>query len=75
MYLQAVSQKHQTVLAKLELPHFIETAFMHSWQANDTIRYDTSVFTFGLIPADTIRMFYEYFSTNNNVTSECSECL
>jgi len=24
-YLQAVSQKHQTVLAKLELPHFIET--------------------------------------------------
>ncbi len=26
-YLQAVSQKHQTVLAKLELPHFIETAF------------------------------------------------
>ncbi len=27
MYLQAVSQKRQTVLAKLELPHFIETAF------------------------------------------------
>ncbi len=26
-YLQAVSQKRQTVLAKLELPHFIETAF------------------------------------------------
>ncbi len=25
--LQAVSQKSQTVLAKLELPHFIETAF------------------------------------------------
>ncbi len=25
-YLQAVSQKCQTVLAKLELPHFIETA-------------------------------------------------
>ncbi len=30
-YLQAVSQKRQTVLAKLELPHFIETAFVHSW--------------------------------------------
>ncbi len=28
-YLQAVSQKRQTVLAKLELPHFIETAFVH----------------------------------------------
>ncbi len=26
-YLQAVSQKRQTVLAKLELPHFMETAF------------------------------------------------
>ncbi len=26
MYLQAVSQKHQTVLVTLELPHFIETA-------------------------------------------------
>ncbi len=26
--LQAVSQKHQTVLAKLELPHFIETVFV-----------------------------------------------
>ncbi len=26
-YLQAVSQKRQTVLANLELPHFIETAF------------------------------------------------
>ncbi len=32
-YLQAVSQKRQTVLAKLELPHFKETAFVHSWQA------------------------------------------
>ncbi len=29
-YLQAVSQKHQTVLAKLELPHFIETAFVQA---------------------------------------------
>ncbi len=29
-YLQAVSQKRQTVLAKLELSHFIETAFVHS---------------------------------------------
>ncbi len=28
MYLQAASQKRQTVLAKLELPHFIETAFV-----------------------------------------------
>ncbi len=28
-YLQAVSQKRQTVLAKLELPHFIETAFLN----------------------------------------------
>ncbi len=27
-YLQAVSQKRQTVLAKLELPQFIETAFV-----------------------------------------------
>ncbi len=27
MYLQAVSQKLQTVLAKLELPHFIEKVF------------------------------------------------
>ncbi len=26
----SVSQMHQTVLAKLELPHFIETAFVHS---------------------------------------------
>ncbi len=32
-YLQAVSQKCQTVLAKLELPHFIETVFVYSWQA------------------------------------------
>ncbi len=30
MYLQSVSQKHQTVLAKLELPHFIETAFVQA---------------------------------------------
>ncbi len=29
-YLQAVSQKCQTVLAKLELPHFIETAFVQA---------------------------------------------
>ncbi len=29
-YLQAVSQKRQTVLAKLELLHFIETALVHS---------------------------------------------
>ncbi len=29
-YLQAVSQKHQTVLAKLELPYFIETAFVQA---------------------------------------------
>ncbi len=29
-YLQAVSQKCQTVLANLELPHFIETALVHS---------------------------------------------
>ncbi len=29
-YLQVVSQKRQTVLAKLELPHFIETAFVDS---------------------------------------------
>ncbi len=37
-YLQAVSQKCQTVLAKLELPHFIETAIEHSWQATPRIR-------------------------------------
>ncbi len=42
-YLQAVSQKRHTFLAKLELPHFIETAFVHSWhrrllfQAPETI--------------------------------------
>ncbi len=30
-YLQAVSQKRQIVLEKLELPHFIETVFVHSW--------------------------------------------
>ncbi len=30
MYLQAVSQKRQTVLTKLELPHFIETAFVQA---------------------------------------------
>ncbi len=30
-YLQAVSKKHPAVLAKLELPHFIETASVHSW--------------------------------------------
>ncbi len=29
-YLQAVSQKRQTFLAKLELPHFIETAFVQT---------------------------------------------
>ncbi len=29
-FLQAVSQKSQTVLAKLELPHFIETAFVQA---------------------------------------------
>ncbi len=29
-YLQAVSQKHQTVLAKLELPHFIVFTAIHS---------------------------------------------
>ncbi len=29
-YLQALSQKRQTVLAKLELPHFIETAFVQA---------------------------------------------
>ncbi len=29
-YLQAVSQKRQTVLTKLELPHFIETAFVQA---------------------------------------------
>ncbi len=29
-YLQAVSQKRQTVLATLELLHFIETALVHS---------------------------------------------
>ncbi len=28
-----IGQKPQTVLAKLELPHFIETAFVHNWQA------------------------------------------
>ncbi len=28
---QAVSQKRQTVLVKLELPHFIETVFVHRW--------------------------------------------
>ncbi len=38
MYLQAVSQKFQTVLAKLELLHFIETAFEHSWQAPPRFR-------------------------------------
>ncbi len=30
MYLQAVSQKCQTVLAKLELLHFIETVFVQT---------------------------------------------
>ncbi len=29
-YLQAVSQKCQTVRAKLELPHFIETVFVQA---------------------------------------------
>ncbi len=29
--LHAVSQKRQTVLAKLKLPHFIETALVYSW--------------------------------------------
>ncbi len=38
-----VSQKHQTVLAKLELPHFIETAFVHSWQATPRFRKQSSV--------------------------------
>ncbi len=32
------SQKNQTVLAKLELPHFIETAFVHSSQATPSFR-------------------------------------
>ncbi len=41
----AVSQKRQTVLAKLELPHFIETAFVHSRhcrllsQVQETLEY------------------------------------
>ncbi len=38
MYLQAESQKHQTVLAKLESPHFMETAFVHNWQATPRFR-------------------------------------
>ncbi len=42
-YLQAVSQKRQTVLAKLELPHFIKTAFVHSWQATPRFRIQSSV--------------------------------
>ncbi len=29
-FLQAASQKRQTVFAKLELPHFIETAFVQA---------------------------------------------
>ncbi len=33
-----VSQKGQTVLAKLELPHFIETAFVHSREATPRFR-------------------------------------
>ncbi len=37
-YLQIVSQKRQKVLAKLELPHFIETAFVHSWQATPRLK-------------------------------------
>ncbi len=32
-YLHSVSQKRQTVFAKLELPHFIETALVCSWRA------------------------------------------
>ncbi len=32
MYLQAASQKRQTVLAKLELPPFIETAFVQAYK-------------------------------------------
>ncbi len=42
-YLQVVSQKHQTALAKLELPHFIETVFVHSWQATPRILKQSSV--------------------------------
>ncbi len=30
-YLQAVNQKRQTAHVTLELPHYIETAFEHSW--------------------------------------------
>ena len=33
-YLQAVSQKRQTVLSKLELPHFIETTFVRCTHLN-----------------------------------------
>ncbi len=33
MFLQAVSQKRQIVLAKLELLLFIETVFVLCWQA------------------------------------------
>ncbi len=39
MYLQAVSQKHLTVLAKLELPHFIETAFVQASIAGYSSRF------------------------------------
>ncbi len=42
-YLHAGSQKRQTVLAKLELPHFIETAFMHSLQSTPRFRKQSSI--------------------------------
>ncbi len=31
--------KHQTVLATLELPHFIETDFEHSWHCRLTLLF------------------------------------
>ncbi len=43
MYFQAEIQKSQTILAKLELRHFIETAFEHSCQAPPRFRKQSSV--------------------------------
>ncbi len=55
-YLQAVSQKRQTALAKLELPRFIETAFVHSWQATPRFRKQSSahMLIFGLNCSGTV---------------------
>ncbi len=79
-YLQAVSQKRQTVLAKLLLPHFIETAFVHSWhcrlfsQVQEIVLVNCAAHTliFGLNCSGTVNHWFlvvSSFGSPNKVVS------